>query len=516
MLKHMHSISSWTITVGDLNSRCKYETEKLHGFIFVIHGNKLEDIRMNQRLISNLSFQRAKTVIIIIGTLTNINIVYTFLNEFSLRDAIVIYHYRSRYLKILMWPSDECGNLKHVPIYSDCIENKYISKQINKIKFKKSDRKCKLHIRGFHNPPFSIFTGTDTVAGGIELKLISIIANKLGIEIKNTAEVTDSTRNMVILGHQFGFQNISTIKYMSRFYTETYTWIVPRCASHPHWSNITKVFKIETWLLLLSTLMFVSATMKYANTSNNTDIFKCIFTSWGVFLNIPVDEISKKTRVRIIFITWILMSIALTIVFQAFMTSYFTDPGKIHQINTFDELEQSNLKLSLTEKAFLYDNILYDVSKPNFLMFPNDCQMLEFCFRNSSVAALTTEERFLYNSQLYFHNVSTSLYHMFTEDGISFHRTLNMYAMNPYVEAVNKITINLVEGGIVNKIVETFLDASGWIRGRKMGKTSIHEYESLSMFHMTSAFMYLVFGYALSFAVFIFEFVYCKLLNILV
>ncbi|KAJ9575413.1 hypothetical protein L9F63_025636 [Diploptera punctata] len=290
---------------------------------------------------------------------------------------------------------------------------------------------------------------------------------------------------------------------MSRYYTETYTWVVPRSPSHPHWSNITKVFRFKTWLFIILSLIFISASMKYA-------FLKFIFTSWGVLLNISIDEISKKTPVRIIFITWILISIALTTIFQAFMKSCLTDPGRMHQINTFNELEQTNLLLALSRKAFYQDNTMIYTNKPFVFMFNYDCQLLEFCFLNSSIAALTTEERFLYISRLYFHNDSTSFYHKFAKDGTHFHRTLNMYARNPFVEAVNKITIRLVEGGIVDKIVETFLDPSGWVRGKRMGKTSIHEYVPLSMLHMTSPFMYLVYGYLLSVAVFILEFVFYK------
>ncbi|KAJ9588096.1 hypothetical protein L9F63_018523 [Diploptera punctata] len=436
--------------------------------------------------------------------------IFKFLNDYSLRNTLVVYHDTTKYLQIVSWPSDECGNLILAPISSNCNENVYISNEIYKPKVETSSRKCKFHVHAIHNPPYSMFTTTfmPTVTDGIELKLITVIANKLGIEIKNITEVGDLPRNMIMLGETSGFQSTNTIKYMSRYYTETYTWVVPRSASHPHWSNITKVFKIETWLLIISSLFLVSITMKFINTYNNIDIFKYIFISWGVFLHIPVDEISKKTAVRITFITWILISIALTTVFQAFMKSFFIDPGRKHQINTFNELEQTNLKLSLTHKIFFQNNMLYYTNKHTFLMFPNDCQMLEFCFRNLSVAAFTTEERFLYTSRLYFRDVSTSLYHKFTEGGVSFHRTLNMYARNPFVEAVNKITIRLVEGGIVNKIVESFLDPSGWTRGKRMGKTSIHDYVPMSMLHMTSPFMYLIYGYLLSTAVFILEYVF--------
>ncbi|KAJ9588104.1 hypothetical protein L9F63_018531 [Diploptera punctata] len=294
---------------------------------------------------------------------------------------------------------------------------------------------------------------------------------------------------------------------MSRYYTETYTWVVARFVSHPHWSNITKVFKTETWLFIILSLIFISSSMKYVNTSKNADIFKCIFTSWGVFLNIPVDEISKKVTVRIIFMTWILISIVFTTVFQAFMTSFYTDPGRKHQINTFYELEQSNLQLALTENILMHPNGLYYANNHTFLMFFDDCQLLEFCFHNSSIAALTTEERFLYNSRLHFQDVSTTFYHMITEDGVSFHRTLNMHARNPFVEAVNNITVRLVEGGIVDKIVETFVDTSGWTRGKTMGKTSIHDYVPMSMLHLTSPFIYLVFGYLLGITVFILEYI---------
>ncbi|KAJ9586149.1 hypothetical protein L9F63_020205 [Diploptera punctata] len=292
---------------------------------------------------------------------------------------------------------------------------------------------------------------------------------------------------------------------MSRYYTEVYTWIVPRSALHPHWSNITKIYKFETWLLIISSLIFISTIIKYINTSKNNDIFKCIFISWGVFLNIPVDEISKKTTVRIIFITWILISIALTLIFQTFMTSYFTDPGKMYQMNTFAELEESNLLLGFTDVDRSLSTFLINTSKPKVLMFDTDCQMLNFCSRNSSVAQLITEERFLYVSQLYFSAGSTSIFHKFTEGSVSFHRTLHVHPRNPFVDAFNNITNILVDAGIVNKIVETFTDPSGWIRGKILGKSSIHDYVPLCMFHMTSPFMFLVIGYLLSTAVFIIE-----------
>ncbi|KAJ9588097.1 hypothetical protein L9F63_018524 [Diploptera punctata] len=510
ILKNIHSVSSWTITVDDLKSRCSHGSEKFDAFIFVIEGKSLERIHINYILMLNLSFQKAKIMIIILGITSDINKVFTFLNAFSLRNSLVLYHDRNKYLKILTWPSDECGNLKQSPIYSSCIKNKYISNQTKTQESINSKRKCEFHIRGVHNPPFSIFTRTYAATDGIELKLILIIANKLNIEIKNITERGNSLRNMIMFSDPIGIDGTNTIKYMSRYYTETYTWVVPRSPSHPHWSNITKVFRFKTWLFIILSLIFISASMKYVSTSNNIGILKFIFTSWGVLLNISIDEISKKTPVRIIFITWILISIALTTIFQAFMKSCLTDPGRMHQINTFNELEQTNLKLSLTQHVFAHNNVLYHTTKPTFFMFNDDCQMLEFCFRNSSVAALTTEERFLYISRLYFRNVSTSVYHKFTEDGISFHRTLNMYPRNPFVEAVNKITISLVEGGIVDKIVERYLDPSGWTRGKTMGRTSVHEYVPMSMFHMTSPFVYLGVGYLLCIVVFVLEFFISK------
>ncbi|KAJ9588619.1 hypothetical protein L9F63_028078 [Diploptera punctata] len=297
---------------------------------------------------------------------------------------------------------------------------------------------------------------------------------------------------------------------MSRYYTEVFTWIVPRSASQPHWSNITKVFKSETWLLIISSLIFVSTIIKYINTSKNTDIFKCIFISWGVFLNIAVDEISKKTTVRIIFITWVLTSVALSLIFQTFMKSYFIDPGKIHQMNTFAELEQSNFLLAFTRLDYYERSFSIYTNKPILLMFENDCLMLNVCSRNSSLAQLTTEERFLYVSQLYLPDDSTSVFHKFTEDGISLHRTFEMYPWNPFVDAFNKVTNSLVEAGIVDKIVESFLDPSGWIRGKRLGKFSVYDYVPLCMFDMTSPFMYLIIGYLLSFAVFILELVLSK------
>ena len=121
------------------------------------------------------------------------------------------------------------------------------------------------------------------------------------------------------------------------------------------------------------------------------------------------------------------------------------------------------------------------------------------------MAALTSEEIFLYHSRFYFKNVSTSLYHKFTDDGMNIHRSLRMLITNPFVPRVKQVTKRLVEAGIVDKLVDSFVDPSGWMRGVTMGKSSICDYVSLSMFHMVSPFMYLICGYILSIAVFILE-----------
>ena len=93
----------------------------------------------------------------------------------------------------------------------------------------------------------------------------------------------------------------------------------------------------------------------------------------------------------------------------------------------------------------------------------------------------------------------------FPEIWFNLHRTLSFHMRSPLIPLVNKITKQLVEAGIVDKIIDNISDPSGWTQGIRMRKHSSFNFVSLSLFHMISQFVYLICGLILSSFAFVVE-----------
>ena len=506
VIENIHTLTSWNVIVDDQISHCNYDYLEFDGFIFILDARDEGAIYVHSDIMTNLFLHKARVIIIILGRARNLENVFRFLTHYSLKKSIIIHQDEGEQLYIIHRSHDYCGNFKEMFSIGYCNKSKYIKIKDENHMDLKIYKKCQLLLLGENNPPFSVVKEYNmNLTDGIELKLLSIIASHLNFELQNNDfsnyKITDRIhvgRVPQIHGHTY------TVQYMERYYTERYTWIVPRAESHPQWSSLTRVFKSEICICVLISLSLVSLVLRYLDCKKNNDISLCFVNLWGMFLNVALKEKPSLFSIRIIFISWILTSVAFTMVFQALVSSFFIEPGTQHQINTIEELEESNLILAVTSSQFYLTNILHKSTKPTFLLFFNDCAMLNFCFYNKNVAALTTKEIFLYNSHYNLKNAPTSSFHMFTEAGVNFHRTFNFHMGNPFIPLVNKVTIQLVEAGIVNRIIDNFSDPSGWTQGVRMSKP-LSDYVPLSLFHMLSPFVYLIFGLFLSILAFVVE-----------
>ena len=507
IIKNIHKITSWTIIIDDQKNYCNYDYHIFDGFVFILHAYDIEFMHNSQKVMTNLSLHKARVIILILGLFRNKENLFQFLTQYSLNNSIIIHQDKHKHLEVISRSHDRCGNFKVMYSLGYCNGSNYIQSQdvINRNTGIYS--KCKLPLFGVNNPPFSMTKPNSfNVIDGIELKLLSIIASYLNFDLQ---DIGSQGYNMIfeiktgqttyIYGHTY------TIQYMERYYTQRYTWIVPRAEPHPQWSSLTRVFKSEIWICVLLILSLWSVILKYLGHIKNNEIVLCFINLWAILLNIALKEKPSLFTFRVIFITWVLTSIAFNTVFQAQMRSFFINPGTQHQINTIKELEESSLNLAVSSSLFYFVNSLHNTNKSAVLIFTTDCGMLNFCFYNKNVAALTSKEIFLYNSHFNLKNSPTSSFHLFTDAGVNYHRTLHFHMRNPFVPLVNKITKRLVEAGIVSKIVANFSDPSGWAQSVRISKPLLFDYVALSLLHMTSPFMYLIFGLILNTLAFVIE-----------
>ncbi|KAJ9580701.1 hypothetical protein L9F63_024121 [Diploptera punctata] len=511
IIKSIHTIRTWPIMLKDATDYDGYIFHQFQGFIFILLENNLLDMKDN-KIMSNLSLPKARILVIVLGVTTNIQIVFDFLVEFSLHKAVVLLQNKGEKLEILSWSRDDCGDFKNITFLTSCNDVSETNLVHQIIERPKTYKGCRWHLYAIHEPPFNVKNELEFVTSGIELELLGYVASHFNFTVEQPSSYEHFIRkNLILFGSNANFP-ISTSLFAEIYYTQTYTWFLPRVGVQPHWSNVTRVFKVETWACVLFSLIIVSAFLKVLNIANREDTVTCFLNTWAVFLNVAFKQLPSNVRLRILFFSWVITSVALTTVFQSFMTSFFIDPGKGHQIDTIEELLKSDLNLSIG----LHENsihcwqtmleIIYD-----FLTFTNECSMLNYSVRNANIAFLVSEEVFLFNFRSLGMLNRTSYFHKFSNGVINVHRSINMDITSPYLRQVNTVIKRLVESGIVDKIVDNYVDPTGLWKQINSGHRILEDYVPLSLFHLLSSFIYLCLGFIMSFVVFVAEIItnYC-------
>ncbi|KAJ9576761.1 hypothetical protein L9F63_025342 [Diploptera punctata] len=259
-------------------------------------------------------------------------------------------------------------------------------------------------------------------------------------------------------------------------------------------------------------MVVVSLSLKIFNAPKSSGYSEHFLNTCSVFLSVPVNRMPKHQRVRTVFFAWILFSLFFMTVFQAFITSFFTDPGKLHQIDTNEELENSNLNLSFIRfTGTLNCWKLFVANKSEFILFKNRSIMFRYFLHSSNFAVLTSEEVIMYNLRFLGEFNDSVTFHKFSSDVINIHKTLIMDITSPLVPLINKVIRRLVEAGIVDEIVESVVDPSGYWQRSRSSIILLGNFVPLSLFHLFSCFVYLIVGSICSCFVFLGELIAFKI-----
>jgi hypothetical protein len=131
------------------------------------------------------------------------------------------------------------------------------------------------------------------------------------------------------------------------------SWHVPCAKPVSRWASLTRVFTSFLWLglfliyAIFSVFMWMTLHVQgAAQRGHCMNLETCFLNLWGVILGVSAsNSVPNITVVRFIFLLWIWNSLAANTVYQTFLTSFLVDPGLQDQLNTKDELVNSDLKL---------------------------------------------------------------------------------------------------------------------------------------------------------------------------
>ncbi|KAJ9576762.1 hypothetical protein L9F63_025343 [Diploptera punctata] len=512
LMMKMHSLQLATFVVVSEIYTFSLTYQHFEGFIIFLFGKELSsELNRSRNLLSNVLIQELKIVFIILGITDDLKPITKFVNTYSLYQSVVILEdVMYQEINVFTWYHGDCGKISNITLLGSCGKTKSLVKsKFESIKRPNLFENCTLNVLSISDPPFMKHLDHGTKEGS-DIQLVKIITSHLGFNLVFNSQHR-SLRENVYFGNSYN--KIDAIIFLRRYYTQTFSWFIPRAVSHPRISSPTRVFSSLVWGCVFIVFVLVSICLKYFGFFDFRDRtnFNFFIISFGLFLNVPAPRIPSGTKLRIILFSWVTLSIAFNTVFQAYMTSFFTEPGRQHQIDNLGELEESDLKLFLDPYKITYWHLMINKITDYYFSI-NISHTIASVVNGSRIGLLLSDEVFIYNLPEVPRDFNWKLvFHKFSKSTVNIHRTLQLHITSPFVPLLNSVVEKLVEGGIVYKVVRSNVDPTGKKLGDVPEESLINIFEPLSLFHIFSSFMYLFIGLFLSFVFFVAEILLHKL-----
>ncbi|KAJ9576110.1 hypothetical protein L9F63_007075 [Diploptera punctata] len=242
-----------------------------------------------------------------------------------------------------------------------------------------------------------------------------------------------------------------------------YNWYVRQADPYPRWAGITRVFDTYVWICLalsvaLASLIFWILAL-YSRTENNYQNlpYPPLYT-WGVIINVGVTMPREKT-VGWFLLSWILYCLCINTIFQAFFISFMTDPGRLHQIDTFDEMNDLGYDLLSTQLESFFHSFLGEM-RQGLRHVLNEQNAIMLALESSNRSLFINEELF---TRSYYDLCGNNISYKFHKlRGYDVFSHVYIAFSNPHIGLrFTKILSRYVQAGIPNMIINKICDPKG-------------------------------------------------------
>jgi hypothetical protein len=309
-------------------------------------------------------------------------------------------------------------------------------------------------------------------------------------------------------------------------YTHVYAkMIVPCPKSIPGVEKIMTTFSLSVWLMMVLVLLLTAALLWCAGNGPYQSVLKeshcyksvshCFYNAWAVLMGVSVPQQPTTSNVRVLFLLYVCYCFAMSTVFQAFFVSYLVEPAYEKQIETLEELQDSDVVYGYHPAIVL---LLQTGEFPEIQKFSERKKLKEECsdVRKCVQRTITKNDMasFVYPvfatyvaSELGIADESRVLCYL-DETMISPGLTILLKKGNLFLDRFNVLIRRCVEAGFLEK---HWIELQHWahIRSRdKLTEASSFSFVIFSVSHLTPAFVVLILGYILSSVVFITELIH--------
>ena len=376
--------------------------------------------------------------------------------------------------------------------------------------------------------------------GGLEIKLLQVMQKATNLSITFREPPSDGTWSVLLdngswtgvlreviegvsdlaLGALYYRCHITgdVIECATPYIYDELIWYVPCAQPNPRWSSLSRVFKLSLWLGFIFGYITVSvitwAVVQISNSivtaeneiSTYTNMTKCFLNLWAVILGVSATEnIPQKTVIRIVFLLWVVYSLAVNTVYQTFLTSYMVDPGLQQQMSSVDELLDSGLQYGTIGT---FDTLMPDLKSRRYKRL-QICDDIDVFARR---LALEGNYAFLYSKistdymaavryvDSYGHPLFCHLDEKFSRQYI----TMAVQKGSQMLTRFNDVIQRVIEGGLLDLWWREITFQATLLAVRNF-TIYFGDYTALSMEHLQSAFYLLILGYVIPLVSFLVE-----------
>lgn len=311
------------------------------------------------------------------------------------------------------YESGQCGTLNDIVLLERCALGKDRNTSLYPSKIPENMHGCPIRVLTFASKPNVILTvkhdkednSSIYEYSGVEIEYLKLLAEAINMTVKYLPPLDDKFHLSDFFFHglisvvndeadvtlgDFPLHHRATAycEPTTPYIYASFRWYVPCAKPIRRIDNIINVFTVPVWstlvlTLVLSSLLFwgMSSGPSRSVTKESTTykaVSQCFSNAWAVLMGVSVAKMPRTFRLRAFFFTFVCYCFAMNTVFQVYFTSFLIEPVYEKQVETFDELQQSEV-IYLAHPSLDEIGVLINYDEHKLLPRRENCEPYEKC-----------------------------------------------------------------------------------------------------------------------------------------
>jgi hypothetical protein len=315
-----------------------------------------------------------------------------------------------------------------------------------------------------------------------------------------------------------------TTEFSRLSHTVKYAWYTPCAIKYKKWSLFFKIFSTGMWISFALSLILAVITVSCISNwrhkahlqefKSYSNIFSTTANVIAVSLSVSVNTQPRTAPLRVFFFCWVCYCVALSTVFQAYLSTFLIEPGYQEPIKTIDQMLNSKMKYGFGDHFQNFFNESLEQVHTNILKSFVHCPNLYTClkwathYRNfSTIVHDFIKEEWRAVGFWTDENKRPLLCELEDGDVANVYFTFLVFKGSAFQKYINDVIDHVVEAGIFMHV-----------KKRGLGKQRIESkvnfsrisdtYYNISLRHLQAAFYLMMLGHALALACFVIEIIW--------